>query len=367
MNVVLVVPPQKQLEQPRAYISLGLAYLAAVLETEGHVVSVTDLNETSTIPDADIYGISSVSATYRDAKEVSINLLRRGRVAFGGIHASLYPNQVLQDTNCDYVVIGEGETIFNDVVLGRLNNGIIDAGYVKDLDSLPLPARHLFSNVVDYSGIHGQEVGEGATTIISSRGCPYRCTFCTKIPQTSITRFRSPQKMIIEMKEVINQFDVTHFRFVDDIFTLNRERIIKFCNLKIKEGIKATWVCITRADKLDKNLLNNMYHAGCKEIHIGVESGSQKVLDLMNKDISVSTLINAISKIKKSGIKAKTYLMYGYPGETDEDREKTIMLVKKTKPDKITISHYAPAGEWFYPDENEEYAVFRRRCLEECR
>lgn len=367
MNVNLIIPPQKQLEQPRAYVPLGLGYLAAVLERENHSVSITDLNEVSTIPDADVYGITSVSASYPDAKRIALNLKERGKVVIGGIHPSLYPEQVFQDTKCDYVVVGEGENVINSIVLGQHPTGIVDAGYIKDINTLPLPARHLFSNIVDYSGIHGQEVGVGATTLISSRGCPYSCAFCTKIPQTSIVRYHSPERMVMEMKTVTEQYDVTHFRFVDDIFTLNRERVARFCNLKRREREHATWICITRADKLDRELLNDMCYAGCKEIHIGVESGSQRVLDLMNKNIPVSTLIKTITRIKEANIRVKIYLIYGYPGETEDDREKTMMFMKKARPDKVTVSQYTPSGGWFYPDEDKSYSMFKERCIELCR
>jgi len=172
--------------------------------------------------------------------------------------------------------------------------------------------------------------------------------------------------MVMEMSDVINHFDVTHFRYVDDIFTLSRKRIIKFCKLKRNRRIDATWVCITRADALDEYLLQRMRWAGCREVHIGVESGSQRVLDLMNKQTTIKVLEDAIWKIKDVGIVAKVYLMYGFPREEDEDREKTLEFIKRTKPDKVTISRYAPSGEWFYPDEDENYNAFKKRCIELC-
>ena len=266
------------------------------------------------------------------------------------------------------VFTGEAEYGFRDFLRsGSRSQWMVKCGYVENLDGLPLPARHLFQNVVDRSGIHGQEKGVGATTIISSRGCPYNCTFCTKIPQTSVTRFHSPSRMMAEAKHVMSNYDVSHFRFVDDIFTLNRERIMKFCNTPHD----FTFICITRADSLDSELLRNMEKAGCKEVHIGVESGSQKILNAMNKNTTVKTLEDGVSKIKHAGIKVKTYLMYGFPGETDEDRQKTLDFVRRTQPDKATVSKFmslpgsALGGRgdhhWFYPDEDEEYREFKNR------
>lgn len=249
---------------------------------------------------------------------------------------------------------------------------------MENLDTLPFPARHLFPNIVDYSGIHGQERGEGATTIISSRGCPFHCSFCTKIPQTSTVRFRQPDKILLEMKTVMDDYDVTHFRFVDDIFTLDSKRVEKFCELKSSEGNDATWICITRADALNTHLLKQMKDAGCREIHIGVESGSQRILDAMNKQTTVKTLRDAVTDIKKTGIRVKTYIMYGYPGETEKDREETIRFIREVKPDKVTVSEFTPipgsllwdecstSDNWFYSDDNDEYNDFRRRCTELC-
>lgn len=173
------------------------------------------------------------------------------------------------------------------------------------------------------------------------------------------------------MKDVLGNYDVSHFRFVDDIFTINRKRIMKFCELALNEQLGATFICITRADALDSELLKNMSEAGCTEVHIGVESGSQRILDLMNKNISVQQLSDAIEKIKEAGIRAKAYLIYGYPSETKEDRQLTVDFVKHTQPDKVTVSSFTPlpgsgawnfsTKKWFYPDGDEGYEEFKSR------
>jgi len=139
---------------------------------------------------------------------------------------------------------------------------------------------------------------------------------------------------------------------------------------KIKD-LALTWVCITRADSLDAEMLKAMKGSGCREVHIGVESGSDKVLKAMNKQVTAEGLLKGVQLIKDAGIRVKTYLMYNFPGETDEDRKKTVEFIRKAQPDKFTLSRFIPlpgssiAKEfdsdkvWFYPDEDETFSAFR--------
>jgi radical SAM superfamily enzyme YgiQ (UPF0313 family) len=361
LNVSLVIPRQSELADPTAYPHLGLGYIAAVLEQRGHNVTVTDLNYDTPIPHADTYGVTCLSSTYDEVKDICKYLMRtrKGRVVVGGIHPTMHPRQVLDDCEVDYVVTGEAEYTFPKLVEEGSHTSLIHSGVVEDLDSLPFPARHLLPNVVDVSGIHGQEKGERATTIMGMRGCPYRCSYCCQAPQLKTVRFRSPLMILHEMKEVGDVFGVTHFRFVDDIFTLRKDRVKRLS--RMLRGLDLSWVCITRADALSHDLLVEMKNGGCREIHVGVESGSQRILDAMNKQTTVHVLERGVRMIKQAGIKAKTYLMYGYTGETDEDREKTIEFVKRTRPDKVTVSYYQKDFGYFYPDEDEDYNEFRSR------
>jgi anaerobic magnesium-protoporphyrin IX monomethyl ester cyclase len=378
MKVALINPPQDQLAQPDAYIPLGLAYIGAVLEKDGHNVVTSN---GITIPEADVYGITCVSATYQSALAVR-KKIDHGMVVVGGIHPTIAPNETLFEFRCDHVIEGEGEYAFRDLLRLKRNpentiaKPIIHAGYIQDIDALPLPARHIFprDHVVDCTGIHGQEKGEGATTMITSRGCPFDCNFCTRIPQTRKVRLHSPDRMIAEMNHVMDEYPVSHFRFVDDMFAVRKDRVMKFCEGILGDHLNhdATWICITRADSLDKELVRNMKKAGCTEIHIGVESGSNRVLELMNKKTTVDVLEKGVKMIKDAGIRAKTYIMYGFEGETDADRAKTIAFVKRAKPDKVTVSHFTPLrgsrmwaeashedSNWFYPEDDPGYKRFK--------
>jgi radical SAM superfamily enzyme YgiQ (UPF0313 family) len=354
-----------------------VAYLAAVLEQHNHDVYIHDMNlETSTFPEADIYGVTCVSATFPLVHEIIKDLSQKNRtVIVGGIHPSIQPHD-FDDLNC-HLVIGEAEDRIVELIEMPMKPRVTDAGLVQDIDKLPFPARHLFKNVVDYSGIHGQEIWNGATSILSSRGCPYNCNFCTRIPQTRKMRFHSPDYMIRELKSVIAEYRIRHFRFIDDIFTLNKDRITTFCEKAVNEKLGINWMCITRGSMLGKDLLSKMRQAGCYEIDIGVESGSPRILTLMNKKDDIESLSNAVQLIKQSGIKVRAYLMYGFPGETEEDRQMTIEFVRKNKPDGVTVSKFiampgsklwnngcVTTQQWFYQDNDAVYQEFRKRVHE---
>lgn len=377
MNICFIIPPQPELHKPSAYISLGVGYLAAVLEKSKHNVQVYDMNiEGGAFPPADVYGVTCVSATFPAVREIIRNLSKEGQtVIVGGVHPSIQPEDFV-GLHCR-VLIGEAEDVITKVIVAENIPRVIDGGLIEDIDKLPFPARHLFKNVVDYTGIHGQDIWEGATSIISSRGCPFQCTYCTRIPQTRKMRFRSPDYIVNELREIMLEYRINHFRFVDDIFTLNRDRIISLCEKVINEKLNINWMCITRGDTVDETMLSQMKKAGCVEIDIGVESGSQRILDLMNKRATVESLGNAIQMIKCAGIKAKTYLMYGFPGETDTDRQLTLDFIRKNKPDGVTISKFAPipgsklwdhspltAKQWFYQDYDTAYQEFRKKVHE---
>lgn len=383
MDVCLIQPPQVELNEPNAYISLGLAQIGAVLERAGINVLVMNLAAEKRIerikfPHADWYGVTCVSATYPAAKKL-VNLLRnRGKTVLGGVHPTIKSEEVSADAKPDLVMTGEADFLFRDVILGKPYTPIMHAGIICDLDTLPIPARHLFpdTDVVDLTGIHGQEKGVPASTLMTSRGCPFSCRFCTKFHDMfRVYRFRSEGLVRLELMQLMDRYGVEHVRFVDDEFTINRRRTLKL--MSAIRDLDLTFVCITRADSLDEYLLKEMKLSGCKEVHIGVETGSNRLLKLMNKQTTSEVLAKGILAIKKAGIKAKVYLMYNYPGETRKDRDLTIEFIKRTKPDKFTLSKFTPLpgseiGEkvkqrgrgWFYPDEDRAYWEYRNRLSE---
>lgn len=386
VSVCLIQVPQLALNDPEAYVPLGLCSLGAVLEEAGVDVVVKNLAsephpESVKFPHADWYGLSCVSAVYPDAKKLVPILKGLGKVAMGGVHPTIMSKEVSEDAEPDLVVTGEAEYLFRDVVLGLTPyEPIMHAGIIENLDSLPLPARHLFSDadVVDTSGIHGQEKGVPATTIMSSRGCPWACHNCTKShPTFSKYRFRSAEHVKRELLSIQSDYGIEHVRFVDDEFTVNRDRTIKL--MKAIRDLELTWICITRCDTVDREMLHEMKLSGCQEVHVGVECFSDRVLKLMNKQTTEAVLERGCRMIQEAGIHLKTYLMDQYPGTTQADRDKTVDFVKRVKPDKFTLSRFTPLpgsscwgkvpprkNGWFYPDDDPDYVEYKARLTEAC-
>lgn len=363
IKTCLINPPQTELREPKAYLPLGLAYLAATLLDSGVETKVLNLSDTNSlenvdIPDAEWYGITCVSATYEPVIELC--KIIDGKIVIGGVHPTVEPEQTLKDTGADFVVTGEGDYVFRDLVSGYIEpkSKIIEAGVIEDLDSLPFPARHLFpyNEVVNMDGILGCEKGVAASSIITARGCPYRCRFCVKAHEMFTRfRYRSAENIREELALLVEDYGVQHVRILDDTFTLIKKRVLDLC-AEIKDmGI--TWACITRADHIDDEMLTSMKKAGCIEVNIGVETGSKRLLKLMNKKETIETYIKASEKIRKAGMLFKSFLMYDFPTETREDREDTLELVRKIKPDKFTLSKFTllPGSDmWASP---EKYGI----------
>ena len=380
--VNLINPPQEELYDPSAYPHLGLLYLGAVLKKDGFKVRYVDLAEGKDykIPKADCHLITITTPTYNSAMKVIRGIDDGGRILVGGIHPSVCPNDFDNDIT---VVKGEAEKSISDILSRRTKEKVIDCEPIKDLDSLPFPARDLIpkEKLRHLGNVHGDSYkGDGAaTTIISSRGCPFRCNFCCKIHQTEYARYRSAENVKQEIVECQEKYDIHHFRFVDDIFTLNRKRVYEIC--RALKPLDVFWMTITRADSVDQNMLNSMFNAGCREVALGIESGSQRVLDLMGKRESPEQFLRAIAMIKDAGMKVKCFFMYGYPGETEHDIELTKKFIKRAKPDKWTVSRFVPLpgsdiwnnpkkygikidknydNYWFYSEEDNELKNYLR-------
>jgi anaerobic magnesium-protoporphyrin IX monomethyl ester cyclase len=325
-----------------------LLYLGAVLREEGFECRYVDLSNSeasgeNVVPDADFHLISVQSATFEASKKV-MNKVDSGFKVAGGFHASLFPEGTLKELNLDAVVVGEGEEVIATVLRDKIR-GVTNGGIIKDLDKIPFPARDLIPlhQLRNLTNIHGDTyTGDGAaTTICSSRGCPYLCAFCCKaLNQTNFVRYRSAKNVVDELESVATNYDIRHFRFIDDIFTVNRRRVYDLCGLIKDRRLEVYWLCITRTDAVTSDLLKTMHQAGCREIHFGIESGSQRLLDLMNKQTTAETNLKAIRKAKEANLKVKVFLMYGFPPETPEDIELTKKFMIEAQPDKWTLSKF---------------------------
>lgn len=272
------------------------------------------------------------------------------------------------DKGADYVIIGEAEYTLlklvqslngNKVHLESISglafkNGdaVIKTGkraISKDLDKLPLPAWDLV-DIIPYKKIWKEKHGYFSINIATTRGCPYKCNWCAKPMYGNAYNMRSPQNVINEIKLLRLLFDFDHIWFCDDIFGLKRSWVNDFAELVKKEQLTFNYKIQSRADLLvQEKYVESLAISGCADVWMGAESGSQKILDAMDKGTTVEEIKQARQLLKQNGIKASFFLQFGYLGETMEDIQKTIALVKDTMPDDIGISvSYPLPGTAFY-------------------
>jgi anaerobic magnesium-protoporphyrin IX monomethyl ester cyclase len=349
-KVTLVFPPSPFLVDQKAFPPLGILYLAATLERNGIPVEVIDLAnfenemEAALAPHdgSTVYGISSTTPQYPYARRIK-DILRQqnpeAKIVIGGAHASSVPERCRND-GFDVVVVGEGEgailQIVHDHEARCSTDPILRLPYIKDLDSFPFPARHLI-DIHSYA----YDVGGGkGTTLITTRGCPYACAFCSKDVWSRGTRFHSVDYVVAEIQEVMERYGFRHFLFLDDLLTLKRKRLLEFCSRIAPLGIR--WRCYARANTTTKEMLLAMKDAGCVEVGVGVESGSQKILDIVCKGTTVEANTRFVLDCKEVGILANVFIMIGLPGETHDTVEETRKWMEMVRPDKFGFNIFAP-------------------------
>ena len=348
MKVTLISPPSPFLIDQKAFPPLGLLYVAGFLEHNEIDINVADLanketeleNALEPYMDADIYGITSTSPQYPQALKILKVLRRRNpkaRVVIGGAYPSSLPDKCIQD-GFDFVVAGEGEEAMLKLIKNikkKQTPGIVQATYIQDMDTIPFPARHL----VDISSFaYNIDDGKG-TTLITSRGCPYVCSFCSKEVWQRGTRFHGTDYVIAELEYIINRYNFKHFLFLDDTITIRKKRLLELC--KRMETLNIKWRCYARTTTT-KEMLIAMKKAGCVEIGVGVESGSQKILDIVDKKETVEQNSAFVELCKQVGITANVFIMIGLPGENYETVEETRQWMERVRPDKFGFNIFMP-------------------------
>lgn len=362
-SIVLINPQNAW--SPNKVEPLGMLYIAAVLEQAGHSVEAFDLNVEKVssheflrkVDDVDIVGIGGMITEQEEiirlvesVKKANSNVL----VVLGGPMATSKPRELLQTTSADFIVIGEGERIVVDLVsaieqnnyLGdikgiayRDNDRIViteSAERIEDLDAIPFPARHLVNmntylknNFVNYN-IDVSELGDvKCIDIISSRGCPYNCTFCFKGMWGHRWRGRSAENIVKEIKLLYEKYGANGFFFHEDLFVLDRKRVFTLCQLIKQEGLKVVWYCNGRVNLMTKDLLEAMYDGGCRGIAYGLESGNQRVLDSMKKKITLAQARETVKWTKEANISICGYFMLGMLDETRDDIEDTLAFARE--------------------------------------
>lgn len=364
MNIVLINPPHLESLDPILDPPLGLMYLASVIKSNTkHEVSIVDLSFHTeinkwkeVIPKADIYGITVMTPSYHHAirirdicKEINPNC----KIIVGGPHPTALPYETMH--NFDIIVVGDGEGIIIDIInYIQNNNHYPKIFYGNDkfmhIDEIPFPARDMVP-IKDYTRTVN---GENATSIISGRGCPYSCAFCINSTRKDKVRFRSIDNIIKEMKELIYKYDYRTFIFYDDILTI-RPDLDKL--LEEIGSLNIIFRCNVNARNDGFENFKKLYNTGCREVCMGIESGSQEILDKINKKVTVEQNRNAISNAKKAGLLVKAFLMLGNPGESWDTIEETVKFMNKTRPDYWTIFTFIPLPGCEIYNNPEKYGI----------
>jgi len=319
--ITFVNPRSPFLEDEGVMPPLGIMYLVSTLKSKGIEARIVDMGLGDEVPDGDIF----ITGTTPQAAEIA-KLKRNAYTVVGGPHASIDPEGLINDFSL--VVTGEAEEIIEEIVTRR-PTGIIHAKRVRALDSLPFPDRGIIDRY------HYEIGGRKATTMISSRGCNGKCSFCCKAVMDKGIFLRSAENVLAEIRE-IKSLGYQAAMFYDDTIAINRKRIESICTGL--EKIDFIFRCFVRADQADEELFARMAQAGCYEVLIGVESGSQQLLNTINKQETVEQLKNAIMWAKKQGIRVKALMMVGLPGESWETVELSRQFLAETKPDSLDVT-----------------------------
>lgn len=368
---------------------LGLLSIGAILEREEYDIKLIDafgscLNQLEISAEIikykpDIVGITTDSLNFFESLRTAklVKTVSNALVIVGGSHATLRAYDIIKYPVIDVVVIGEGEYTILEIVrriekgesLKGCNgcfikeNGIIIKNplnnRIENLDLLPFPARHLLPFEKYLQNDKSGSLRKPFTTMITSRGCPYNCSFCSsRIIWGNLYKYCNPTLVVDEIELLINNYGIKGISFVDAIFTLNKNHVIKICEEIIRRNIDIDWACSSRANHIDKEMLSKMAKSGCKLIWYGFESGSQRILDKINKKITIDDIRKAVKRTREVDIIPCGLFMVGTPEETMEDINLTINLIRELKLKMFTLNIFTaiPDSEMYYEvKENKLY------------
>jgi len=361
-------PKQMYREYP-----LGIGFLGTVLKQNGHDIRIFDQNvegiedshffKALTEFQPQVVGFSVITPNYPVARRQMRELRQRFpdiRIIAGGIHASLFPEDLVVD-GADAVVLGEGESLIEELVC-RLGDGrdlsdlqgvvfrngdgqfIRTQGWsqISQLDTLPFVDRGLY-NLPRYTH----------HSMLASRGCPHHCAFCCNYTGTirnDGVAIRWHEKVIDEMQHLRDTFGAREIFFADDIFLLRKQDIRQFCQACAARDLGVTWIGQMRADRVDDGIAAGMAQAGCQRIYFGVESGSEQILRAAKKGMTKDQIRRGIASAIKAGMRVKTGWIYGLPGSPDEQYE-SVDFMLELRPHEISIHQLIPfPGTVYYSD-----------------
>ena len=380
MKILLIYPPAENEilnsypsivdEEAGFYPPLGLMYVAAYAErnTEHKIEILDTVVEKMDYPTIereierrkpDIVGIQVMTFMLIDViltAKIIKRVNKEIKIVLGGPHVNIYPDETISIPEIDYIVLGEGEVPFTELIQNIENahklkkirglvfkegEKIVNTGsreLIENLDTIPFPARHLTPYKKYYSLLANRSP---VTTMMTSRGCPYKCLFCDRPHLGKKFRARSAGNVVDEMEECVDM-GIKEFFLYDDTFAVNRQRAFDICNEIMNRDLDIGWDIRTRVDNVNKELLEKLREAGCERIHYGIESSNPEILKVLRKGITIEQAKEAFKMTKEVGITTLAYFMLGSPRETKSQILETIKFAKKLNPNFVHFSITTP-------------------------
>ena len=372
MTSILLIYPYFKPPRDRSvfrFPPLGVSYLAASLRQAGHTVDILDCTflqkdealERALAREAEVVGIYCMVTLTEDCLWFARNLRDRCKLLVaGGPLPTCDPTFFLKDF--DVVVRGEGEQTIVDLLQSLDENTSLEAvagiayrkkaasgekdqedlvftaerPFIKDLDRLPFPARHLLPNQGNIKYAQGK-YGYSITTIMSTRGCPYHCEFCSNVVFGGSYRERSYSNVVDEIEEVL-ELGYDRISFADDVFTLNNQRVRRICAEIMHRGLHFQWECLARVDSIDYSTAQEMKRAGCYRIYFGIESGDELILKLIDKKITTRQARLAVEAAHTAGLEVGAFFILFYPGDNNETVLRTLRFANSLPLDYLGLS-----------------------------
>ncbi len=358
---------------------ISLASLAGAALADGHQVRILDLSvsrnpadelaQNLTVFRPNFVGVTFTSFLYREAKDIAAATKKNNRAVVtiaGGVHSSVLPRETLEDSEFDMAVYGEGELTLKEIINGVPREEIAGLAFkqgskivvnrpralMDDLDRLPFPAWHLYDlGRYRVPRINARRNPVGA--IETSRGCPFQCIFCNKSVFGSRFRVKSPPRVVDEMAAMLRA-GFREIHIWEDGFATNPDHAKAVCDEIVRRGLKFPWNVYNgiRIGRLDEELFRKLKQAGCYRVSLGIESGSQEILDRVNKGITLDQVRNTVSLARSAGVETLSFFLVGLPGETEETMRRTIDFARELGCDlnKVGIATPIPGTPMF-----EEY------------